>query len=111
MDAHCKIPETLSLKIFKIKCCGERPGDVEDAGNPRWCSIAGTWGSLAKAEAGEAITSKTVKSLSCHAKELVFYPVQQYCSIVLLCSLLVYLVMPSLPSSGLWRHIYLIKLD
>lgn len=67
-------------------------------GNPRQCSMAGTRGSLAKDEAEEAIRSMIEKELSCHAKEFVFYPVKQCCSIVFLFSLLVSLVMPSLTS-------------
>lgn len=77
-----------------MKRWGKRQGDVKDVGKSQTAFNAGTWGSLAKDEAEEAIRSVIVKELSCHAKE--FHPMKQRCSTVFLFSLLVSLVMPSL---------------
>lgn len=67
----------------------------------------GIWGSWAKHETGKTIPSQTVEGVSRHAEELVFYPVQQYCLIVLLFSLPVSLVPPSFTFSwALAQHLF-----
>lgn len=62
---------------------GEKAGRCEGCGESQMVFNGGTWGTLAKHEAGKAITSQIVKGLSCHAEKLIFYPVQQYQLIVL----------------------------